>query len=58
MLIFGYEEESELFVEIFSDHPPGRPPLGKGKAGDEGTVSELGRKYASPLGLASEGVRP
>ncbi len=56
MLVFGYEEESKMFVEILLDYPLARPPWEK-EMREMSVQYKLRHKYSCPLGLTSEGGR-
>ena len=56
MLVFGYEEESKMYVEILLDYPLARPPWEKEMLETSGQY-KLRHKYSCPLALTSEGNR-
>jgi hypothetical protein len=56
VLVFGYEEESKMYVEILLDYPLARPPWEKEMLETSGQY-KLRHKYSCPLALTSEGNR-
>jgi hypothetical protein len=57
VLVFGYEEESEMFLEVLLDHSLTPPPWDK-EMRETRVQYKLRHKYSCSLELASEGSRP